>query len=802
MKTAGANRSLIAGLRAFVLSRFRDLPGIAVSIASSLTLVCGFASAEPPHASYIFPAGGQRGTSVPLKVGGHFLHERCAFEMLGPGIIAPTEIARTKTVWFEGPLIKQPASQQAEDYPQDYAGQLQIAADAPLDSRWWRCWNAQGVTTALPFVVGHWPEVVEQEIEGDPVPVAVTLPVTINGRIFPRQDIDVWWFDAQAGQSITCAVAARELGSPLVARLDVRDSAGKVLAESTGNSMADAKLRFVVPASGRYAVHIADVASGGLQHYVYRLSVTAGPWVDQVYPLGGRRGSQLRLETVGQGIAGGTIELTVPEVEPGIIERPLETPAGLANVLRLEVSDLPESLEVEPNDAPGQPLAVVAPCVLNGRIQSPGDVDLWEVSLAKGKAVRLALSSSRLGSPLLAVVSIRDEAGKPVGQIDATGGEIDRAAIVTPPDDGKYLIAIGERFAQRGGPAFVYRLTIDEPREDFRIYVPDSLSVEVGGQQKLPVTIERQGIAKAPLVVHVEGLPPGVTCEDVQIPLGSNKAELIFKCAPGTAVTSANLRIVGRTELKGQMLEREALWAGSKDGFGRGEPVPCRLAITLGTPFRFTAQYSLIYAARGGTLRKRYSIDRGGFAGTLVAQLADRQGRHLQGVTGPVVEIPAGATEFEYPLQLPSWMELGRTSRTNLMLTGELQDAAGAIHKVCFTTRDQNEQLIALVTAGALRISLDRPTYPALPSRELAISVAIRRDASVTSQVRVELVVPPHIQGITAEPVIASPDQESATLLLKLDQAPGPLNMPLTIRAVAERGGDPLTAETPLVLVK
>jgi hypothetical protein len=70
-------------------------------------------------------------------------------------------------------------------------------------------------------------------------------------------------------------------------------------------------------------------------------------------------------------------------------------------------------------------------------------------------------------------------------------------------------------------------------------------------------------------------------------------------------------------------------------------------------------------------LKKRYTIDRGGFEGPLVAQLAERQGRHLQGVSGPVVAIPAGESRFEYPLTLPPWMELGRTSRTNLMLTGE-----------------------------------------------------------------------------------------------------------------------------------
>ena len=41
------------------------------------------ASAEPPVASYIFPAGGQRGTTVAIRVGGLYLNDACDFDLLG-----------------------------------------------------------------------------------------------------------------------------------------------------------------------------------------------------------------------------------------------------------------------------------------------------------------------------------------------------------------------------------------------------------------------------------------------------------------------------------------------------------------------------------------------------------------------------------------------------------------------------------------------------------------------------------------------------------------------------------------------
>src|SRR4051794_30413081 len=155
----------------------------------------GLARADAPVASSIFPAGGRRGTTVPVRVGGLNLHHHPSFEMIGPGVSTDAPLRETETVWFEGPVIPLPDSQAAEDYPKDYAARIQISADAPLGLRTWRVWTAQGATPALPFVVGDLPEVVEQEIDGDPVATPVTLPVTINGRIFPREDVDLWSFE-------------------------------------------------------------------------------------------------------------------------------------------------------------------------------------------------------------------------------------------------------------------------------------------------------------------------------------------------------------------------------------------------------------------------------------------------------------------------------------------------------------------------------------------------------------------------------------------------------------------------------
>ena len=74
-------------------------------------LATGRASADPPVASYIFPAGGQCGKTVNVRVGGLNLHKSCFFEMLGPGVDASKQLQRTRTLWFEGPRLALPESE-------------------------------------------------------------------------------------------------------------------------------------------------------------------------------------------------------------------------------------------------------------------------------------------------------------------------------------------------------------------------------------------------------------------------------------------------------------------------------------------------------------------------------------------------------------------------------------------------------------------------------------------------------------------------------------------------------------------
>lgn len=759
------------------------------------------ATAEPPHTSFIFPAGGQRGTQVEVRVGGCYLHEEAPFHLRGDGVDASPTIRRAPhTVWFEGPLVYPPESSRKEDYPQDYLGTITIDADAPPGVRYWRSSTSQGVTAARKFVVGDLPEVVEQEIDGEPIPMEVTLPVTVNGRIFPRRDIDVWSFRAAAGRRVRCTVDAAGLGSPLDARIEVRGPAGNMVAESSGRTSLDPRLNFETPAAGRYEVRIHDAAFGGLQDYVYRLTITDGPSLEGVFPLGGRRGQSLELRLEGQNLSTRNATLAIPADAAPLTALPLSYDGRVTQVV-LETGEAPETLEDEPNNTRQSAPLVPTPVTLNGRIDQAGDVDVWAVEMAKGDKLQFDVHAARLGSPLDSLLVVRSETGDELARNDdASGGQPDSLISYTAKTDGPVYVEISERFARRGGPSFAYRLHVSPPTPPgFDIVLPaDAVTVDRGGQVKLQLTLSAQPGFNRPIKISVEGLPAGVTAAEVQAKKAGGRVNLTIEAADSAALGATPIRIVGVTTDDQPPVSTVARVAAAAGELPREETL---LAVAEPTPFTFAAEYAFSFVPRGSVQYKHYKIERNGYEGPLEVRLADRQIRHLQGVQGTKIVVPAEASEFDYPIYLPPWMELGRTSRTTLMATGVVTGADGKQHRVVYTSGSQNDQIICRVSPA--RLLVEAPTAVEVkPGGGAAIPFTLKRDGSLAGDARVELIAPAHVAGVAADPIVLPEAEERGELIVQFGASPGPLNMPLLLRASCGEGDQRVVGEAEIELFR
>ena len=169
---------------------------------------------------------------------------------------------------------------------------------------------------------------------------------------------------------------------------------------------------------------------------------------------------------------------------------------------------------------------------------------------------------------------------------------------------------------------------------------------------------------------------------------------------------------------------------------------------------------------------RRYKIERNGFTGPIEIAMADRQARHLQGAAGPTIIVPADKNEFEYNVQLPPWMETGRTCRVCVMGTGVIKQSDGTEHVVVFSSREQNDQIIAVVEPERLALIVDRTSLRVEAGQKIEIPVEIRQGEGLKGPGRLELIVPETILDIRANAVTIPADSGRGTLRSASDPAP------------------------------
>ncbi|MHC4812967.1 MAG: PPC domain-containing protein [Planctomycetota bacterium] len=194
--------------------------------------------------------------------------------------------------------------------------------------------RAKGSTSkAVPFARDTLAECLEQEPNNSPQSAQQVPPaLVINGRIGQPGDVDVFRFDARAGQTIVAEVQGRRLRSPIDSMLRLTDANGRQLAfnddrEDKGAGLtthhADSWLRHTLPRNGTYYVYLRDTQRRGGEDYGYRLRISAPrPDFDlRVMPssINIRAGQTLPITVHAvrkDGFTGG-IALTLPDAPPG-----------------------------------------------------------------------------------------------------------------------------------------------------------------------------------------------------------------------------------------------------------------------------------------------------------------------------------------------------------------------------------------------------------------------------------------------------------------------------------------------------
>lgn len=489
--------------------------------------------AKPPALTGLFPAGAARGQSLSVTMSGTFDNWPVDVRIEGEGIsVKPGE--------EKGSL------------------QVEVAADARPGVRWIGIHDKEGATSLRPFVVGSLPEIVEVEPNDNPrEPQKLDAPrVVVNGRLAKNGDVDGFAVTLESGQTLAADVEAnRHLGSPMDAVLQVVSTDGFVLEQNDDAVGRDPRILFKAPAAGTYVVRVfafpAEPDSGirfsGSDAYIYRLTLTTGGFIEHAFPLALAPESSAEIRAVGPNIPESEAVLDVTPADdptgPLILTHPAL--AGGAEVRRVEG---PATVEVEPND-PDSAQELPDLGWVSGRIDPPGDRDVYRISLKKGDQRRIQVDSRELGLPLDAVIQVLDADGKALVENDDAGRRSrDPSLTFTAPADGDFRIVVGDLYG-RGGPNHAYLLGLTVPEADFTASLAtDVFTLTPGTETKVVVAINRRNKFEGEIEVTADNLPEGVSATTATSkPEGdSAKSVTIELRAEGSPTASGPFRVVAR----------------------------------------------------------------------------------------------------------------------------------------------------------------------------------------------------------------------------------------------------------------
>ena len=549
----------------------------AILTAVSSVFGPGSVYSAPPTLKHLFPAGGQRGSKVVTTCTGEFSWPA---KVWAPGI----DVVSGKD---EGKL------------------EVSIPQDLAADRVWIRLYNEEGISAAAPFLIGNLKEFDEHEPNNSPrdAQVLAENSVTVNGVLQANGDVDAFAVSLDVGQTLVASVDANtRLGSPMDAILQVVSTDGFVLAENHDDVGLDPRLAFTATQPGTYIVRLfafpaspnSTIAFRGEASFIYRLSLTTGPFITHSVPLSVSQADPVEVEVIGWNIPPNTRIPVVPFGEGTMLgdhqELDVLGPLRISPDARMGIAFAPHfggaarvrlaahpivTALADPN--PDNPLRLVPPIAVTGRLQIPREVDDFHVLLEEGQHVVISVESQSLNLPLAPVVRLIDPSGAVVSEVDNPPSKSSklREAVIThvAAQDGDYRLTVGEQYLH-GGERYLYILTVRFEEPDFELSASaDSIAVSTEKPTEFELTVVRRESPNGsigPITIEAVGLPPGVTAPAVvSEPTGPTAAKVSLKFSTVGDCFSGPIRIVG-TASEPQEIKRVAR-------------TPARLATSLET---------------------------------------------------------------------------------------------------------------------------------------------------------------------------------------------------------------------------
>lgn len=431
------------------------------------TSVGSLSAAVSPHVGFVYPAGGNPGSTLTVTIGGQYLRDFAGIHLSGVPVKAQltnylriydskeggglrrkketleariaesadetAKLQMQKQIEMLEPELAMVAEVRRQDkmnpsmaakkqFNPQISERIKLEITLPADIKpgeyELRVITTNGLSNPLLFEVGLLHEITEVE-PNDLIKNAETLPalpVLVNGQILPG-DVDSFRFHALKGQTLVIETSARSLVPYLADAVPGWFQSVMALYDAKGNEVAydddylfnpDPVLIYHVPESGDYTFSIRDSIYRGREDFVYRVSIGELPFIERIFPLGGPVNSELDVQLYGVNLPCKKIKIKTTADAPATQSVHVEKDDLISNSRSFGVSQLPDRSEAEPNNQFSEAVAVTNDTVINGTIGKPGDHDWFCFKGRKGEQKTIEVTARRLGSPLDSCLTLFD----------------------------------------------------------------------------------------------------------------------------------------------------------------------------------------------------------------------------------------------------------------------------------------------------------------------------------------------------------------------------------------------------------
>ena len=506
------------------------------------TLFTSTLSAQKLSLGYLYPAGGEVGTTVEIEGGGLNINRATKVLFSHPGITGKIEpVKESATKKRKRKKLNDQSSPQLADRVKIV---VTIGANVPCGLYDLRLQGPKGVSNKLPFEVASYPNLLENTKARLEKPnVVEKLPAVLCGYVSPG-GVDYFKFHGKGGETIVASVKGRQL-VPYIADavpgwfqpvIKIVDSNGREVAYSDDYyHYVDPVIITTLPKDGDYTVMIHDAIYRGREDFNYRIHLGVIPFVTSRYPAYGVAGKRVKQHI--EGVNLGATSCSAKVKKEGYHQLTYTNRIGTSDAVPFYA--LPKGIRLIQFPKDGVQLDMES--AISDSLTSDSKVKRYKIFAEAKEPVIVELIGRRNGSRIDAVLRLKNKYGRVVAQVDDTEDPIqglitfhaDPVLKYTPKRYEELILEVED--LHRGyGKDYHYLLRRHRNLPSFNAFVsPANITIPSGGTSMFRIDIT--GKLKRPASLIVKGLPKGFTTSSLRL-RGGRKWEVSITSPKGAAV--------------------------------------------------------------------------------------------------------------------------------------------------------------------------------------------------------------------------------------------------------------------------